>query len=102
MNARDYINKKKPNLVDNWSCPSDLLSYGQVAELMEAYHLHRLEEITEEGKEFLNRIEEELINDQRMFPEMNPDSRSWGYEEGVLISQNEAKWLLQRLKLLHQ
>lgn len=37
MSGRKYINEVKPNLVDNWSSQASLLSYGQVAELMEDY-----------------------------------------------------------------
>lgn len=42
MTGREYINQEKPNLVDNWSYPADLLSYGQVAEMLEAYHKAKL------------------------------------------------------------
>ena len=42
MTGREYINKEKPNLVDNWSYPADLLSYGQIAEMLEEYHQAKL------------------------------------------------------------
>ena len=45
MNAKKYINEKKLDLVTNWSYPADLLSYGEVAQLMEAYHKHKMKEV---------------------------------------------------------
>lgn len=42
MQARDYINSLKPDMVDNWSHQASLLSYGDVAELMDMYAELRL------------------------------------------------------------
>lgn len=38
MTAKEFINKKHPTMVDNWSNQAALLSYGQVAQLMDDFH----------------------------------------------------------------
>ena len=35
--AKEFINKLKPKMVENWSNQASLLSYGQVAELMDMW-----------------------------------------------------------------
>ena len=47
MDARDFINKQTL-IVANWSDQASLLSYGQVAEYMEAYHQSKLAEMPSE------------------------------------------------------
>jgi len=37
ITARQFINKKHPTMVTNWSNQASLLSYDQVAKLMEEY-----------------------------------------------------------------
>ena len=57
MKARDYINKLKPDMVGNWSCQASLLSYGDVAELMEGYAKSHLKERDEGIKKIHHSIE---------------------------------------------
>lgn len=37
MTAREFINESHPGIVDNWGHQAALLSYVQVAQLMESY-----------------------------------------------------------------
>ena len=39
MTAKEFINKKYPTLVTNWSHQASLLSYDQVAALMEDFYI---------------------------------------------------------------
>ena len=67
----------------------------QCVDIAEAYHKSRLkDDLTDEIQMDLFDAEEQL---QNLRPSELED-KSWGYEEGVLITGNTAKWLLNKLK----